>query len=690
MISKNNKFVAYYLMRVVVVIFSSESVSRLFLVLGRFYTKFVDLMVGLNLEYGMAWFFDSTVARFIKQIERTILMAILMFLVGCSSSSSESVDEALKHIAKDLDLSALTADHDKTGGKITFDATKVNCPQGSNVGQYDWQLTEKPSNSTSSLSDSSSPQPKLLLDVDGEYKAEVSVSCKPVFSPGVAPGSNVSPTITKVITREFTVEASANVSQAKAVAIAGLEQTAKVGIATTLDGRKSFDNDLNPLTYSWTFVSAPTGSTASLDDDTSAIPKFTPDVAGTYELQLIVHDGNTDSAPDTTKVFATLPSVNGQPTANAGIDQVDVLGHAITLHGLGSHDPDADALSYEWLLNHEPSGSHLAAVASSFDATKAEPSFTPQVEGIYIFKLRVNDGTLKSTWDFVTVKVNAAQHSSSPLNDLVSMGLDSTDAHHLLANHSADATAIAAISDRIFSGVQITDDMFVPPTDSGAAGFQDTQMTTWEARHIKRFKKIFGRIAFVVNTTKFKDAFDAQVSLLDSSYQGSNNLVLPANIAAFSSDLSATITFPGSFSVYKLAINSVVEDAFNNGGKFKFYISERTSGVAYGGRALKLKIERYGMAGDASPDGKTKPWHINQAAALMFHELMHSVGYAHDPSNAQTTLKPNNIPYFVQIIAGYQETDILNKYCGGAVATCTQSIQWGYPNAIYTHYFGDT
>ena len=93
------------------------------------------------------------------------------------------------------------------------------------------------------------------------------------------------------------------------------------------------------------------------------------------------------------------------------------------------------------------------------------------------------------------------------------------------------------------------------------------------------------------------------------------------------------------------------------------------------------------MMGDANSKGEV--WTVNQAAGLAMHELMHSVGYDHDPSNATTTLKPNNIPYFVQIISSYQETDIFNTYCGGSAACSSQNIKYGYPDALLTYYFGN-
>ena len=48
------------------------------------------------------------------------------------------------------------------------------------------------------------------------------------------------------------------------VAKAGTDQTVNVGVTVQLDGRQSSDPDGNPLTYSWTLLSKPTGSTISL------------------------------------------------------------------------------------------------------------------------------------------------------------------------------------------------------------------------------------------------------------------------------------------------------------------------------------------------------------------------------------------------------------------------------------------
>ena len=104
------------------------------------------------------------------------------------------------------------------------------------------------------------------------------------------------------------------------VADAGPDQTALQGGTITLDGSGSSDIDGDSLTYNWTFVSVPTGSTAVLSDSSIVNPTFTADVAGTYEVQLIVNDGTIDSAPDSVSINIVPP-----PTVEISADPSTIL-----------------------------------------------------------------------------------------------------------------------------------------------------------------------------------------------------------------------------------------------------------------------------------------------------------------------------------------------------------------------------
>ncbi len=82
----------------------------------------------------------------------------------------------------------------------------------------------------------------------------------------------------------------------------------QTGFLNTLNGILSSDPQGLPLTYSWTFVSLPAGSTTRIDCADQPKAEFEPDVAGTYVVQLVVSNGTTTSQPATETFVATGPT----------------------------------------------------------------------------------------------------------------------------------------------------------------------------------------------------------------------------------------------------------------------------------------------------------------------------------------------------------------------------------------------
>ena len=200
------------------------------------------------------------------------------------------------------------------------------------------------------------------------------------------------------VTSSHTIEVTFEIDNSVPVADAGLDQNVVTGQAATLNGSKSFDPEGAMITFLWTFVEVPAGSNvtnASLSDVTSAKPQFTPDVNGTYRLQLIVNDGALNSVPDEVILNATTPNV--PPNANAGPDQNVFTGTAVQLDGSRSSDPDNGPLplSYLWSFATKPAGSLLT---DSHIANRNMPnaSFVSDVDGLYELTLTVNDGNLSS------------------------------------------------------------------------------------------------------------------------------------------------------------------------------------------------------------------------------------------------------------------------------------------------------
>ncbi|NTV14194.1 MAG: hypothetical protein HGA96_09750 [Desulfobulbaceae bacterium] len=189
-------------------------------------------------------------------------------------------------------------------------------------------------------------------------------------------------------------------------AVAGGNQSVFAGTLVSLNGSASSDRDGDPLTYAWSFTSKPSGSSASISNDTSANAIFTPDVEGNYTVQLIVHDGKINSVPSIIVVIASIG--NRPPVANAGLDQAVTTGTTVNLDGNGSSDPDGNQLIYAWSMN-APTGSAAAIT----NATSSTAYFVPDVDGSYYIQLVVNDGSAASTPD--TTVVTAAAGNRVPL-----------------------------------------------------------------------------------------------------------------------------------------------------------------------------------------------------------------------------------------------------------------------------------
>ncbi len=175
----------------------------------------------------------------------------------------------------------------------------------------------------------------------------------------------------------------------------------------TLDGSSSFDPESKPLSYIWEIVAQPAGSTAKIDNPGAMITSFIPDKIGAYTIRLMVNDGRLNSTG--AGLVVNVYTNNVPPTANAGPDQNVLFGNTALLDGTGSFDPEAQPLTYKWAIDSGPSGT----AATLDDPTKAQPVFTPDMKGMYVISLVVNDGELDSNMDFVVITV----FSDAPVAD---------------------------------------------------------------------------------------------------------------------------------------------------------------------------------------------------------------------------------------------------------------------------------
>ncbi|MCS6303752.1 MAG: PKD domain-containing protein [Nitrospira sp.] len=187
------------------------------------------------------------------------------------------------------------------------------------------------------------------------------------------------------------------------VADAGPDQSVFLGTFVTLNGSKSTNANQTGLTYAWK-LEKPAGSKAALSDPNIVNPTLTVDVEGTYEATLIVTDAqNTSSASEPDTVIVIASKTNPPPVANVGKASLNVFTDlAVLLDGSKSSDPNGDPLTFQWTIAGKPNGSAPVLL----EAATVAPVFTPDIDGTYILRLVVNDGTNSSTPASVTIKAS--------------------------------------------------------------------------------------------------------------------------------------------------------------------------------------------------------------------------------------------------------------------------------------------
>jgi hypothetical protein len=200
------------------------------------------------------------------------------------------------------------------------------------------------------------------------------------------------------------------------VAEAGPDQTLAEGAPVTLDGRASFDVDMESFSYRWEQVQGPP---VTLTYGDTATPSFqappvggsgAPGIVATLVFRLTVADGNAADSPapgyelanvvDTVTVSVT--NVNNAPTADAGEAQTVDEHSPVTLAAAGSADPDGDTLSYLWVQIGGPSV--VLTGAETFAPTFTAP-FVPPGGTDLTFRLTVDDGYRGQGSDTVVVHV---------------------------------------------------------------------------------------------------------------------------------------------------------------------------------------------------------------------------------------------------------------------------------------------
>ena len=171
------------------------------------------------------------------------------------------------------------------GCVVTLDGSQSYDPDGDEI-TYQWSFVSIPEGSAATLINDDSSIPTFTADQYGTYIVQLIVSDPWVQS------------VPDMVTVSF--------ENLKPIADAGMSESVFVGETVELDGSGSLDANGDTLTYNWSLASFPAGSLSLIIDATASLASFTPDLPGTYIVQLVVSDGLLSSDPSTVQIQAVL------------------------------------------------------------------------------------------------------------------------------------------------------------------------------------------------------------------------------------------------------------------------------------------------------------------------------------------------------------------------------------------------
>ena len=429
---------------------------------------------------------------------------------------------------------------------------------------YQWRFSNRPTGSIAILNDVNSATPGFTPDMDGSYIIELTVNDGTINS---SPDNVVITSLTPVA------------GNTPPVANAGTDARIAVNITASLTGLNSTDADNDPLIYRWRFASVPTGSSALLLNAMTATPRFTPDVAGNYVIELIVNDGKVNSNPDT--VTITAFDANTPPTANAGTDMTVMTNTVVKLNSSASRDANGDTLTYKWSLVQTATGS----TATLNNTVTASPEFTPDKAGVYVAQLTVNDGNVDSNPDNVIITVtspntppfaNAGPNATFGIGSLVTLnGSSSRDADGDTLTYLWRITSKPASSSVTLNNTTSVTPNFTPDTagnyviqlivnDGTEDSSADPVMITAILANTPPVAEAGADVSVLAGTTVFLDGSGSTDANFDSlTFQWRFVSVPNGSTAALSSPTASQLSFtPDLFGDY--VVQLIVNDSTND------------------------------------------------------------------------------------------------------------------------------
>jgi len=259
---------------------------------------------------------------------------------------------------------------------------------------YKWQLIEFPG-SPVEITNDDEHSPTFTPDVTGEFE----------FSLRISDGKS-SDTSNVIITAIEKIEGNK-----KPIPFAGSDRDVNIDEESILAGF-GLDEDKDDLIYIWVLMTKPDGSNVQFTSMGGQSAPFIPDVADEYTFKLIVLDDKGESASDVVIITASTSDSNRVPSADAGPPKTIKTGEETTLSGNGI-DPDKKFFVFSWSVV-KPEGSD-----NIFRSNNDIPNmtFTPDIDGDYVFSLIIDDGIEISEPSTITYTAVDSSENERPTAD---------------------------------------------------------------------------------------------------------------------------------------------------------------------------------------------------------------------------------------------------------------------------------
>lgn len=247
---------------------------------------------------------------------------------------------------------------------------------------FQWSLLSVPNGSAATLSDDALVISSLIMDLPGTYVAQLLVE-----------DDEGEYSIDTVVMTTDNVSPIARAGNDRVVDESATPAVLLADGSTDLNGQ--------PLTFSWSLLSAPEGSAAILTHTNSVRAFLDIDLPGTYFVQVMVHDGFGGYDVDT----VLLSTGNAAQKAWAGLDQIVHQGQTAFFDSTDSDEEGDGVISQNWHIVAKPSTS----MTSLQDASTPLPSLDIDQEGQYVVSVTVTDFVGAQDRDAVVVRTDQSR-----------------------------------------------------------------------------------------------------------------------------------------------------------------------------------------------------------------------------------------------------------------------------------------